>query len=108
MNRTDTIKTDRQAPTAEFEWRVPKAGFRWEKTAKGQELVENDPAKGYWTVFPLRTNGRGLECLFQIFADTETSAEGIIAFADKYGCLFSDDEHDPPNKYPFNIIGPEE
>jgi hypothetical protein len=81
----------------EFLWRVPSAGHYWiegEPVEDGQQptnrFLIGDAAPGqiaYVSEYnPLRTHNG----LFRTFAETKTSEEGIVEFANRFGCLGGD------------------
>src|SRR5262245_30218381 len=94
-----------------FQWRVAKSGYRWEDGAgtaltlpdgiierQGEDLPEchTAPIEGwdYRLYEPLEESG-----LFRTFANTPTTPEAILGFADRYGSLGDEPcewEDEPP------------
>jgi hypothetical protein len=86
---------DKAAP---FEWEVPVGGFRWVGDPPGYNEGESvDPSnpglRGTLRMVPSdewrRRRYQPLEvpALFRIFAFTQSTAEGVLAFANQYGPL---------------------
>lgn len=80
-------------PRVEFAWDVAESGYQW---LEGLPLLPGAPAGLYLTERPPGKAGRRVRRyeplrehtgLFRTFADTETTPEGILQFADAYGLL---------------------
>lgn len=78
----------------EFLWRVPSTGHRW---IEGQPIGGEGPSARRFLIAEARPGQlahadeynplRAHSALFQTFAETETSEEGILGFANRFGCL---------------------
>lgn len=88
-----------RAELFEFQWDVYNDGYRWIDTITANDEKQKGPfltdgqrlgARGFAI---LRYNPLALfSGLFRVFAETEPTADGIKAFADKYGPLGGDAE----------------
>jgi hypothetical protein len=71
----------------EFDWWVPEDGFRWVSGVDDSGLQpKGDNSIGH-SYMPLRKH----DSLFRVFADTEPTQDGCLAFANRFGGLLGAD-----------------